>query len=102
MHSGKPAANSGKRRFHSGRVVRCCRQKRSMANMDSENVRNTLMLYMTTRWPTSPAGVEQRRESGNAHQQDAVLGREPLGERRKAMGHPGVHGHVGQHAGTVR
>ena len=39
---------------HSAAGARCRTQKRSMAAMDSEKVRNTLMEYITIRCPTSP------------------------------------------------
>ncbi len=72
-----------------------------MPNIDSEKVRKTLMLYMTTSVPDVAVGVEQRGQRGRAHQHDAVVGGEPVGQRGEAVRHPGVDGHVRQHARAV-
>ena len=59
------------------------------------------MLYMTTRCATSPRGVEQRGERRDAHQNDAVLRGEAVGERRERCGTQRVHRHVGEHARPI-
>ena len=51
--------------------------------------------------PHVTPGVEQRGQRGAAHQQDPVLGREPLRQRREPVRHPGVHRHIGEHARAV-
>ncbi len=53
-HSAKPTTNSAALRIQRGAVLRSAMLLRAMPNIDSENVRNTLMLYMTTSLPTSP------------------------------------------------
>ena len=52
--SASVVAKSTIRLRHSARRRRCRTQKRSMAAIDSEKVRNTLMEYITIRCPTSP------------------------------------------------
>ena len=53
-HRTKPTTNTAAFRIHPGITRRSAKVLRAMANSDSEKVRNTLMLYMTTIFPTSP------------------------------------------------
>ena len=68
---------------------------------DSENVRNTLIEYMTTSVVDVAAGVEQRRQRGAAHQEHAVAHREPLGQRGEPVRQPRVDRHVRHDARAV-
>ena len=72
-----------------------------MPIIDSENVTNTLIEYMMTSVWTLPCVYIKRAERGKSHQQDAVVRGQPLGEVGEPARHPGVVGHVGQHARPV-
>ncbi len=75
-------------------------QKTVIAMLESENVRKTLIEYMTTSWATFP-GVGEREPGGGGHQEHAVAHGEALGERGEAVRKPGVRGHVGHDARPV-
>ena len=89
------------RRSQDGSVLRSCHQCTHMPSWDSENVMKTLIEYMTTSTATSPRGVEEHRDRGDAHQEDAVLRDEPVGELGEAVRHPRVDRHVREDARAV-
>src|SRR3954452_4244169 len=72
--SASAVPKSRTRARHSARRRRSRIQKRSMAAIDSEKVRKTLMDQV----PHIAPGVQQRSQRRAAHQDDAVPGGEPL------------------------
>ena len=57
-----------------------------MPNWLSEKVTKTLIEYITTSASTDAAGVEQHEQARAAHEQHAVLHREPVAERARSGG----------------
>ena len=100
-HRGAEQRTSANRRRQSGFSLRTSHQCRHMPIIDNENVTNTLIEYITTSVVTCPP-VNHSAASAAKPISITPLCVASRSERlREPVRHPGVAGHVGQHARAI-